>query len=62
MHVVSTEISRSMRELDRFGLSSIDEIFLPFRKLSTQDGTSTRKSYSFLESSFFLSSKEQNRV
>lgn len=49
----SVKVSRSMRKLDRFDLSSIEEISLLFRKLPAQDGTSTRRSYPFLVRFFF---------
>lgn len=58
MQRLSTKISRSTRKLDRFDLSSIEEIFLLFRKLPVQDGTSTRRSYPFLSRVFFAEGAE----
>jgi len=50
MQSLAAKASRAMRKLDRFDSSSIEEIFLLSRKRPAQDGTSTRRSYPFLES------------
>lgn len=52
MQRLPAKISRSTRELGRFifDLSSIEEISLLFREPPAQDGTSTRRTYPFLES------------